>query len=196
MVISRQILIAAIGSIVLLGGAAFAQPPGPPQFNGPQFDGQQGPQGPGGRGAGRLGDPALRGQRLHDQLAITANQEQAFNAWIAATAAPNGPPNDQGLTTPQKLDRRVQDLTARANAAKRFYAALTPEQKQMFDRLPPEVALGQSGPAGRGGQLAQAAQAKGKGGGRAARLARQGAQQPNGGPNGPPPAQPGGYNPQ
>lgn len=197
--LKRHFLIAGAAGLALLGGVAgaFAQPPGPPQFNGPQFTNAQpqpGPQGPGGRGGQRLGDPAMRGQRLHQQLNITPNQEQAFTAWIAATAAPSGPPNDQGMTTPQKLDRRLADLTSRVNAAKRFYNVLTPEQKQIFDGLPPEVALGQPGPgAGRGGQLAQAAQ--GKGAGKAARQARRNGLQ-NGGPAGPPPPQPGGYNPQ
>ena len=199
--VNRHFLIAATASVALFSGVAgaFAQPPGPPQFGGPQFTNAQPPQGqqgPGGRGGQRQGDPALRGQRLHQQLNITPNQEQAFNAWIAATAAPAGPPNDQGTTTPQKLDRRLADLTARVNAAKRFYGVLTPEQKQIFDGLPSEVALGQPGPgAGRGGQLAHAAQAQGKGAGKAARQARRNGVQ-NGVPNGPPPPQPGGYNPQ
>ena len=143
--VNRHFLIAATASVALFSGVAgaFAQPPGPPQFGGPQFTNAQPPQGqqgPGGRGGQRQGDPALRGQRLHQQLNITPNQEQAFNAWIAATAAPAGPPNDQGTTTPQKLDRRLADLTARVNAAKRFYGVLTPEQKQIVDGLPSEVA--------------------------------------------------------
>ncbi len=176
---TRNLLIGlAGGAIFLYGAASFAQPPGP-QGPGPAAQ-QGGPGGPGGRG-GRGGDPALRNQMIHQRLAITPAQESAFNAWIAATQPPAGPPPaDQGLTTPQRLDRQLAQLQARVTATKTFYAGLTTQQKQTFDALPPEIALGGPAP-GRGG--AGPGGRAGRGGGR------------RGGAGGPPPAN-GGYNPQ
>ncbi len=177
---SNALIGAAAGAIFLYAAASSAQPQGP-QGPGPtaQQGGPRGPGGPGGRGAGR-GDPAMRAQMIHDRLAITPAQEPAFNAWVSGTQPPAGPPpSDQGLTTPQRLDRQLAQLQARVDATKKFYSVLTPQQKQTFDALPPEAAIG-GPPAGRGGGGGRA----GRGGGR------------RGGPSGGPPPANGGYNPQ
>jgi hypothetical protein len=91
----------------------------------------------------------MRAQRLHQRLAIRADQEAAFAAFMTATQPP-GPPNPQemqGLTTPQRLDRELAQLQRRVNATKQFYAALSPEQRQIFDQTPMA-----GGPGGRGGR--------------------------------------------
>jgi hypothetical protein len=208
--LSRNILVAAAGGAILLGGmtAAAAQPPQGPDFNAqpgaqPGAPGQrlakaraarqalQGQPGqPGQRGG--LGDPARRAERLKAQLSITPAQEGAFNAWIQATNAPPPGPPPESLTTPQRLDRQVAELTARVNATKRFYNQLTPEQRQVFDNLPPQVAMNGPGRDGPGGP-----------GGRGGRGAGRGGPQGPGGPGGPGPrntlqnpAPNGGYNPQ
>ena len=166
MTFSRKILIGAATGTLVLGSltAAFAQPPGPPPS--PDFSAQPGQPGqrPGKAKAARqqrqaaqpgqpnAGDPARRAERLRTQLAITPAQEGAFNAYIQATQAPGGPP-PQGMTTPQRLDMQLAELTARVNATKRLYTQLTPEQRQTFDSLPPQMTMngpgGARGPGGR-----------------------------------------------
>ena len=90
-----------------------------------------------------------RAQRLHDILNIRPDQEPAFKAFIADVR-----PHEHGdqaehqdagatpLTTPERLDhmaaRMAQHQAAfqrRAEAVKRFYAALSPQQQRAFDAL-------------------------------------------------------------
>jgi len=98
-----------------------------------------------------------RAKFLHDILNIRADQETAFQAFIADMTPPmrdhmdmaehkdGGEPKDAAeapLTTPERLDRmaafmakRQAAFQHRADAIKRFYAVLGPEQKRAFDAL-------------------------------------------------------------
>lgn len=100
---------------------------------------------------GRM-DPAKMQQRmerrnahLKQTLQITPAQE---GAWAAYTGAMKPPANMQRpqrgefekLTTPERIDRmramrtaRAAEMDKRADATKTFYAALSPEQKKVFD---------------------------------------------------------------
>lgn len=141
-----------IAATALLAGCALAAvaqpqtPPGPPQG------------GPGAgmmaRGEGHHGrfDPARMQERmarrmaaLKQKLGITAGQEGAWTAWTGAMQPPAGmkrpePGEMAKLTTPERIDRmramraeRAAAMDKRADATKTFYAALTPEQKKVFD---------------------------------------------------------------
>ena len=108
--------------------------------------------------ADRLATPPAEQQAKHQQrhaerqaalkatLGITAEQEPAWNAFVARTA-PKARMERRGdredwakLTTPERLDRmqahqaeRAASMTARIDATRSFYSALTPEQQQRFD---------------------------------------------------------------
>ena len=87
--------------------------------------------------------------RLHDALSLAASQEEAWNAFQAATLPD---PQDAarrrsaaemmpGLHAPQRVDLSVaamqEDLDAlsrRGAALKAFYATLSPAQQAVFDR--------------------------------------------------------------
>lgn len=92
-----------------------------------------------------------RQQVLHDALGLRADQEGAWQAFLASSRRPEG---ERGmrrhdgdgeraeLSTPQKLDRmqqrmaeRQQRFAQRADAIKRFYAALDGRQQKTFDAL-------------------------------------------------------------
>lgn len=83
---------------------------------------------------------------LKAELKITAQQEPAWNAFVARTApearpARQGPREDWSkLTTPQRLDKmaamkteRDARMTQRHDAIKSFYAVLSIEQQKVFD---------------------------------------------------------------
>lgn len=96
---------------------------------------------------------AKRQAELKNTLKISATQEGAWSAYIAAMQ----PPADMGthmgrdnrakmreemqaLTTPQRIDRmnemkaqRDTHMAARQQATKALYSALTPEQQKVFD---------------------------------------------------------------
>ncbi len=123
-----------------------------------------------------------RARALHDILNIRADQEATFQAFIASMKSPDhgdhpgGPGGSRDelahLTTPQRLDRiaaKMAEHQARfqqhADAVKRFYAALNPEQQRAFDALgamhgmdggghmgpdPHEMGPHEMGPPGRG----------------------------------------------
>lgn len=88
---------------------------------------------------------AKRQAELKAQLALTPAQEGAWTAWTAAMQPPAGmkrpdPAEMQKLSTPERIDRmramrteRNAEMDKRADATKTFYAALTPEQKKVFD---------------------------------------------------------------
>lgn len=151
--------IAAAATVITLGaaGASLAQPPA-------GFEGRRGPP-PGAEGQRGPADPARRAEALHQRLSITPAQESAFQAYLAATAAPaRGDRPDraamEGMTTPQRLDaqlaegaKRQADLKTRVDAAKRFYGALSADQRALFDQMPPQAALGMGGRGG-GGRMA------------------------------------------
>jgi periplasmic protein CpxP/Spy len=116
-----------------------------------------------------------RAHRLHDILQIRSDQETAFQAFLADMKPPmrdhkdwaehkDGADHKDGaatLTTPERLDRmaafmakhtaeRQAAFQRRADAIKRFYAVLTPEQKRAFDVLHDHGGHDQGG-MGRGG---------------------------------------------
>jgi periplasmic protein CpxP/Spy len=83
---------------------------------------------------------------LHIVLRIRPEQEGEFQLFAAAMHPPDrGPPEIedlQHLTTPELIDRmdarkalHDADERRREGAVKRFYAALSPEQRQVFDAL-------------------------------------------------------------
>jgi protein CpxP len=91
---------------------------------------------------------AARDQKLHDALKLTAAQEGAWSAWLAArkpAARPErGAAADRGgwkaLPAPQRLERqlarakqRTLAMEARLAALTSFYGVLTPEQQKVFD---------------------------------------------------------------
>ena len=95
---------------------------------------------------------ARRDQRLHllhDALGLRADQETAWQAFTQDSARPGrgdraARPHDgqAALTTPERLDRMARrmgekqaELQHRADAVKRFYAALDPRQQKTFDAL-------------------------------------------------------------
>lgn len=117
----------------------------------------------GGHGHGMMGrhggDPAKMQERatkrlaeLKTQLKITADQEGAWTAFSSAMQSAAGQSHmgrDDGkkmhdemqkLTTPERIDRmkamRAEHqarMDKMADAVKAFYAALTPEQRKVFD---------------------------------------------------------------
>lgn len=118
---------AASMALALTAGAALAQPYG---YGGPP-------------------DQQRDLARLHAALHITAAQEGAWRAFVAA----NGPdPQAQArersaqamlptLTAPQRVDLSIAAMQAdldtlrqRGAALKAFYATLTPDQQRIFDR--------------------------------------------------------------
>ncbi len=110
-----------------------------------------------------------RQQILHDALGLRADQEGAWQAFMASRRPPDGergrgmrrPGEGDGeraeLTTPQRLDRMAQRMSEhearfaqRAAATKAFYAALDPRQQKTFDALV-MVRMGHGGMGGWGG---------------------------------------------
>ena len=146
------------GLLATAGAGAIAQTPATPQGDAgttatsppaSMHDGQMGRHDP----AKMQAFMAKRQADMKAKLKITPAQE---GAWTAFTAAMQ-PPADRGarpgaeqraeldkLTTPQRIDKmreiRSQRMTAmtalmdkRGDAAKTFYAALSPDQQKVFD---------------------------------------------------------------
>ncbi|WP_326535338.1 Spy/CpxP family protein refolding chaperone [Pseudorhodoferax sp.] len=131
------------GSLAGLAAAAMAQtPPAPP----PAADAPA-------RHAREHARPdpaqrqAQREARLKQELKITAAQEPAWNVFTASMLPPapkaDRPDRDalRKMTTPQRIERmramhaeRSAEMERRAEATLRLYAALTPEQQQVFDQ--------------------------------------------------------------
>lgn len=97
-------------------------------------------------------DPAKMQERmarhqaaLKQKLQLTAAQEGAWTAYTSAMKPPAGMQRPDRaefakLTTPERIDRmramrsaRSAEMDKRADATKAFYAALTAEQKKVFD---------------------------------------------------------------
>lgn len=89
---------------------------------------------------------AERQAKLKTALKLTAEQEPAWNAFVARTAheprAMKATAREDWakLTTPERLDKmqalkaeRDAQMAKRIDATKSFYAALTPEQQKVFD---------------------------------------------------------------
>jgi hypothetical protein len=157
--------LAAACLCALCAGAALAQPYGQPAPNGNQYGAARGgyapPAQPSGQPPGQPngGDAQSQLASLHAALKITAGQEGAWRAFVAAS----GPDAEQqarqrsaqqmlpGLTAPQRVDLSIAAMEAdldgfreRGRALKAFYATLTPAQQKVFDRetLPREQAQG------------------------------------------------------
>jgi periplasmic protein CpxP/Spy len=140
----NQLLIAAL--LATIGFAASAQPapaPGPGAMPGqPMME----------RGHHGRMDPARMQERfakrqaaLKQKLQITPAQEGAWSTWTTAMKPPaNFQRPERGeiekLTTPERIDRmramrtsHIAEMDKRGEATKAFYAALSPEQKKVFD---------------------------------------------------------------
>ena len=137
----KHIIVAAV--LATLGLAASAQTPPP-----------AGPGGPGQRMErehhGRM-DPARMQERmakrmgmLKQKLQITSAQEGAWTAYTTALKPTQFNRPQRGefdkLTTPERIDRmramhaaRASEMDKRADATKTFYAALSAEQRKVFD---------------------------------------------------------------
>jgi Spy/CpxP family protein refolding chaperone len=88
-----------------------------------------------------------RAQLVHDALNLRPDQEAAWNAYRAALTSARPARGEHArpahaLTTPERLDRMQQRMAARqaafarrAEAARRFYAALDPAQQKAFDAV-------------------------------------------------------------
>jgi len=136
----RSHLPAVVGAISLaaLGVSALAQAQesAPPAAARPLKDAQ-----------GRHMHREQRVQLVHDALNLRPNQEGAWRAYradleAARPARPARAERPRDLTTPQRLDLMQQRMAAhqaafarRADATKRFYAALDPAQQRTFDAL-------------------------------------------------------------
>ena len=156
---------AVLSAVILSGaaGAALAQPPAPNDHRGDQR----------GRGpmaaqmqAIREARERQRAQDLRTILRLRPEQEPALTAYLASMKPPapmagpgrGAPPADGApMTTPQRLDemaRRDADRAAmrqrRDGAVRTFYAALTGEQRQVFDALQRMRHGGRGGGWGRG----------------------------------------------
>ena len=148
----KPVLVAAL--IATAGFAAFAQSPGMGHSMG---DG--GMMGHGGKGHERMGkmDPAKmqamidkRNAELKAKLKITASQEGAWTAYTTAMKPPANMAQNhdamrgemQKLTTPERIEKmkamratRDAEMDKRSEAVKTLYAALTSEQKAVYDAL-------------------------------------------------------------
>ena len=86
-----------------------------------------------------------RQAELHDKLKLNANQEGAWNAYIAKikSVEPQKRPDRaeiEKLPAPERMDKMFnfmqenqKRMAERIAATKKFYAVLTPEQQKIFD---------------------------------------------------------------
>ncbi len=109
---------------------------------------------------------AARAAKLRADLKLTAQQEPAFAAFLAAGKPAQRPQaRDQGeratfaaLPAPQRMERvierqkqRTARMEARLAALNNFYAVLTPEQKKVFDSQAMRGGFKHRGHGGHGG---------------------------------------------
>ncbi len=146
--VHKHLLIASL--LATFGLAAAAQTPatpaGPPQ-GGPMM-GRMAQGDPAKMQAQRTERHAARMAALKATLKLTPDQEGAWTTFAAAMQPPARTiaQRDQiraemeKLTTPERIDKmqalktqRDAEMTKRGDATKTFYAALTPEQKKVFD---------------------------------------------------------------
>ena len=134
----------ALGAAFLVSSASFAQEPAAGASTGPGAMREHWAQ--------QMQQRAeARARALHDVLGVHPDQEGAFQAFVAAMRSPERQ-EGQGrgmdhqatpeLTTPERLDRmaarmakRQADFQRKADAVRRFYAVLNPEQRRAFDAL-------------------------------------------------------------
>lgn len=143
--IRRLSVIAAALGLATLAGPADAQM-GPPPHDMMYMRREMGPPSP--EMEKKMAEHRAQMARdMHVVLRLRPDQESAWQAYEAAMAPPKleppmGPPDGPPPTTPQRLDQmdkmmaEMQAHHAKMEAATRtFYAALSPEQQQVFDAL-------------------------------------------------------------
>lgn len=148
--LSRHTLLA--GLLATAGFATLAQtPPPPPAPTQMQMQMQMQPHDPAQWRAKMAERHAKHMARLKTELGITAQQQGAWNSFAEAMQPP-APPQKASrehmraefakMTTPERIDklralrdRRAALMDQRDIATKTFYAALTPEQQQKFDKI-------------------------------------------------------------
>jgi protein CpxP len=172
------------GLLATVGLAASAQGVAPPAANAapaaPMAEKAGPPHGGHGPRGERMGrhDPAKmqayvakRLTALKEKLKLTPAQEPAWTSF-AGSMQPPAPGTAHGriergemakLTTPERIDKmramraqRAAEMDKRGDAAKTFYAALTPEQQKVFDANAMQHRPGGRGEHRRGGPDAQA----------------------------------------
>lgn len=136
------LLLAGLLAGATFGASAQTAPPPPPAAGAKAGPGHHGHY-----------DPAKMQERvakhlaaLKDKLKITSAQEGAWSTFAASMQPPAQRPARpdraafEKLTTPERIDRlqalraeRSAKMDQRAAATKTFYAALTPDQKKVFD---------------------------------------------------------------
>jgi protein CpxP len=141
------VLVAAIAALCLTSGALAQDRPTPPAMG-------DAPRHEGDRAEWRKAHQERRAQFLRAVLNIRQDQEPALQAFLSDMHAAKAEHKDWAdrpaeagpLTTPERLDRMTAWMTKRsaerqaafqqrAQAIKRFYAALSPEQQRAFDAL-------------------------------------------------------------
>lgn len=140
----RRIAAAAVMAALALPVLAQPAPSMPPAAGASAQQAQK----PGDWQQRRQAHMAQRANALKGQLKLTPEQEPAWTAFMAAMQPAEGPARldrldrkeMEKLTTPERIDRmralRAQyaaEADRRGEAAKTFYAALTPEQQKTFD---------------------------------------------------------------
>jgi Spy/CpxP family protein refolding chaperone len=149
-----------LGATSIAAPAAWAQAAPPAPAHGPKGDGQRGDM----RArmeAMRQAHEQQRAQDLKTVLRLRPDQEPALTAFLAShkrpdhsPGGPGGPGGPEGrrgppggappaaMTTTQRLDmddKRMAEMSTRRQqheaALRTFYAALNPEQRQVFDAL-------------------------------------------------------------
>jgi Spy/CpxP family protein refolding chaperone len=158
---TSSLAIAAALALTAVSGAMAQQPPGP-WAPSPEMQ------------AMREAHEKQRMADLRTVLRLRPDQEPALSAFLEAgrrskmEGRRGPPPQGEAVTTPQRLDEmarrdaeRAAEGRRRADALRTFYAALSPDQRQVFDAL-----MRLQGPHGRGGMHGGRGGMRGPGGGR------------------------------
>jgi protein CpxP len=145
--IRRLSILAAVGLSAMAAPASAQMGPPPREM---MFERPMGPPSPEMENA-MAEHRAQMARDMHVILRLRPDQEGAWKAFEAALAPPPPP-----ATTPERLDmmgRHMAQMEARRakadGALRAFYAALSPEQQQVFDAV--ERLRGPHGPGGPGG---------------------------------------------
>ncbi|MCA1247399.1 Spy/CpxP family protein refolding chaperone [Massilia sp. MS-15] len=116
--------------------------------------------------AKRLEQRAARQAKLAESLKLTPAQQPVWQAFVASTTPQQGEHAGQRLTreqraalsAPQRLERRIAlqkqrtaRMEARLSALNSLYAALTPEQRKLFDEQQRRGGRHHGGHGGHGG---------------------------------------------
>lgn len=151
----KQLVLAGVLATVGLAASAQTATPAAPATPPPALADKAGPpHAPHARPGDRMGRPdpakmqehmAKRAAELKAKLKLTPAQEPAWTAFTTSMQPPAPHARmEHGdlakLTTPERIDKmramraqRDAEMDKRGDAAKTFYAALTPEQQKVFD---------------------------------------------------------------